>query len=180
MHMALKVHRWTRADLVSLPDDGNRYEVLAGKLFVTPLPSPRHQIIADRLMDALKPYLRDHRLGTAFGPGAVTFGDSELQPDVVVFDVMPDRAPERWDQLSHPRLVVEVLSATTRRRDLQDKRAAYQQLGIPEYWALDRVERCALCWTPGRMEPLVERTALRWQPLPDLDPLVIDLATVFP
>lgn len=143
MHMALKVHRWTRADLVSLPDDGNRYEVLAGKLFVT-------------------------------------FGDSELQPDVVVFDVMPDRAPERWDQLSHPRLVVEVLSATTRRRDLQDKRAAYQQLGIPEYWALDRVERCALCWTPGRMEPLVERTALRWQPLPDLDPLVIDLATVFP
>ena len=180
MHMALMVHRWTRADLVRLPDDGNRYEVLDGKLFVTPLPSPRHQIIADRLMDALKPYLRDHRLGTAFGPGAVTFGDNELQPDVVVFDVMPERAPDSWDQLSHPRLVVEVLSATTRRRDLHDKRAAYQQLGIPEYWALDRFERCALCWTPSRMEPLVERTALRWQPLPDLDPLVIDLAAVFP
>ena len=36
MHMATKTRRWTRADLARLPDDGNRYEVLDGELFVTP------------------------------------------------------------------------------------------------------------------------------------------------
>ena len=34
---------WTRADLLRLPDDGNRYEVLDGKLLVTPQASYPHQ-----------------------------------------------------------------------------------------------------------------------------------------
>ena len=49
MHMATKTRRWTRADLASLPDDGNRYEVLDGELFVTPQAAYRHQRIAFRL-----------------------------------------------------------------------------------------------------------------------------------
>ena len=46
MHMATKNLRWTSADLARLPDDGNRYEVLDGELFVTPQAEFRHQRIA--------------------------------------------------------------------------------------------------------------------------------------
>lgn len=64
MHMATKTHRWTRADLANLPDDGNRYEVLDGQLFVTPLPLFPHQWIATRLVALLTPYVH---LGTGIG-----------------------------------------------------------------------------------------------------------------
>ena len=180
MHMALKVHRWTRADLARLPDDGNRYEVLDGKLFVTPLPSPEHQRIAFELMLRLEPYVSRHALGLLVGPGAVVFGDNELQPDVVVF---PSRAPvrgSRWDQLPCPWLVVEILSPTTRRRDLSDKRKAYRELGIGDYWVIDPARRSATCWTSGSDKPLVTEDTIIWRPRPTLDELVIRLDDILP
>ena len=34
---------WTAEMVRALPDDGKRYEVIDGDLFVTPAPSPAHQ-----------------------------------------------------------------------------------------------------------------------------------------
>ena len=44
-----------------MPDDGNRYEAIEGDLYVTPAPTPRHQILLLRLYDALRPLLTRSR-----------------------------------------------------------------------------------------------------------------------
>lgn len=179
MHMALEVHRWTRANLASLPNDGNRYEVLDGKLFVTPLPSPAHQRIALDLMLRLDPYVGRHGLGLVVGPGAVVFGENELQPDVVVFPGSR-HAPKQWDQLPRPSLVVEVLSMTTRRRDLEDKRRAYQRLGIGDYWIIDPFDRRALCWSPTELDPRIVTGTLEWLPAAAREAFTIPLRDILP
>ena len=180
MHMALKVHRWTRADLVSLPDDGNRYEVLDGKLFVTPLPSPLHQWIAFRLMHLIEPYVARHSLGTVLGPSAVIFGPNELQPDVAVLPVSPRKLPRTWKRVPRALLVVEVLSPTTRMRDLTLKRVGYRRSGIPDYWVIDPEEREAVCWSSKSREPRIESAELTWQPRGELPPLDIRLGDILP
>jgi hypothetical protein len=43
MHMPQLARQWTVDDVHALPDDGNRYEVIDGELFVTPAPRLRHQ-----------------------------------------------------------------------------------------------------------------------------------------
>ena len=141
MEMATRTRPWTRADLVRLPDDGNRYEVLDGQLLVTPQASVPHQGIAGRLFRLVAAYCDEHAIGQAFAPGAVRFARNELQPDVEVVPGIAPPLPENWEDLPLPILVVEVLSESTRRRDREDKRSAYLGLGIAEYWIVDRRER---------------------------------------
>src|SRR5258708_4677710 len=111
-----------RADLLRRPDDGNRYEVLDGKLLVTPQASYPHQAIAAELIARLRPYGVRHQIGAVVGPGAVIMGPNELQPDVQVIPGNPANLSPKWERHPKPILVVEILSATTKRRDLVDKR----------------------------------------------------------
>lgn len=114
------------------------------------------------------------------GPGAVVFDDNELQPDVAVLPVDPARASDKWVDLPRAILVVEVLSCTTRKRDLVEKRAAYQRLHIPNYWVVDRFERRVLVWEPASERPAKVTETLQWQPRPGIDPLVIAVADILP
>jgi Uma2 family endonuclease len=115
MYMAAATRPWTRADLVRLPDDGNRYEVLDGVLLVTPLPGSPHQRATVNLTVALQHHCRQHALGFVVAPGPVPHGDSELQPDIAV--VLDPTLPfdAAWSSHPPPSLVVEVLSGATRR-----------------------------------------------------------------
>ena len=180
MHMATKTRRWMRADLARLPDDGNRYEVLDGELFVTPQAAYRHQRIAARLLLALEPWCARHGVGHLVGPGAVVFGDNELQPDVQVIPGPEPTGDAEWERLPQPLLVVEVLSDSTRRRDLGKKRDAYLRIGIPDYWVVDPDERRVLIWTAASQEPAIETERVRWQPRAELPPLDIALDAIFP
>jgi hypothetical protein len=62
MHMATNLKRWTLEELHRLPDDGNKYELVRGDLFVTPPPNDGHETILARLTDVLTPYVRAQRL----------------------------------------------------------------------------------------------------------------------
>lgn len=125
---------WTREDLDRLPDDGNRYELLDGELLVTPAPSDAHQEIADWLSDKLTPFVAANRLGFVRHPRSVVVVDgSQFEPDLMVRPIAPLRG---WEKAPLPILVVEILSATTRRRDLGAKRDFYMEKGIPEYVAM--------------------------------------------
>jgi Uma2 family endonuclease len=180
MLMATKTRRWTRADLTSLPDDGNRYEVLDGALLVTPQASVPHQWIAFELATRLNTYVKHYGLGMVVGPGAVVFDDNELQPDILVVPPFAGPIPEKWELLPRASLVVEVLSNSTRRRDLRVKPPGYLGLGIPEYWVIDRFERRALVWTSVRSEPVTFTAELRWTPSDRTPSLVIPLAEILP
>src|SRR5215470_17543781 len=71
MHMAAAIKHWTLDELHRLPDDGNKYELVRGELFVTPAPSVGHETILARLSRALEPYVAQHGLGFVFHPRAV-------------------------------------------------------------------------------------------------------------
>lgn len=166
---------WTRADLDRLPDDGNRYEVLNGELLVTPGPSDVHQEIVDWLSAVLTPFVVAHRLGRVQHPRSVVVIDgSQLEPDLMV---RPAARSRGWENAPIPFLVVEVLSRSTRGRDLGDKRAFYMEKGVAEYWVVDRETRVIVRITPGGEERI--GGTMTWRP-PNTEPtLDIDVAAMF-
>src|SRR4051812_48229562 len=90
MGMSIFLKEWTSELLNELPDDGNRYEIIDGKLFVTPSPSRVHQRALAELHLLLAPYAKTLHLDLLFAPFAVKFsGRSEVQPDLLV---MPPKA----------------------------------------------------------------------------------------
>jgi hypothetical protein len=120
------------ADMVlALPDDGNRYETVHGELLVTPAPRLWHQEVVDRLRDALRAYLQQHRVGHLFSaPADISWGaDLLVQPDLFVVPLEEARTLE-WSQIRTLLLTVEVLSPGTARHDRFTKRRLYQEVGI--------------------------------------------------
>ncbi len=101
----------TRADLVQVPDDGHRYELVDGTLVVTPAPAVRHQRAVANLLVCLKASCPDP-LDVLTAPLDVALADDTvLQPDLLVArrGDFTDR-----DLPVAPLLAVEVLSPSTR------------------------------------------------------------------
>lgn len=165
-----------------LPDDGNRYEAIAGELYVTPAPSVRHQRIVKRLARELVRLLEDSGRGEVwFAPLGVRFpatGEG-VQPDLL-FVSNERRAIVASDELKGPPdLVVEVLSPTTAGRDTGVKRVLYERQGVTEYWVVDPDARTVDVWRFGR-EPRTERFVDRLPVRVGEDEVgVVDLAPVF-
>ena len=71
MHMAAAIKHWTLEELHRLPDDGNKYELVRGELFVTPPPSDDHETIIAKLARRLEPFVEAQHLGFVYHPRAV-------------------------------------------------------------------------------------------------------------
>ena len=133
----------TYADYVVLPDDGKRYEILDGELFVTPAPGRPHQRVVMRLAGMLDGHVTARGLGEVdIAPFDVILSDPNIvQPDLMVV------ASDRTAGFSHrgfegaPTLAVEVLSPSTGRIDRKTKLAIYARHGVPYYWIVDPVGR---------------------------------------
>jgi Uma2 family endonuclease len=170
---------WTYEEFAKLPDDGNRYEVIAGELYATPVPWTAHQEILARLVELLGPFVRQHGLGRMLlGPVTVLFGEGDLlQPDMVFIRRERGDSVSRWGIEAAPDLVIEVIADTTAARDRGIKRERYAWFGVPEYWVIDadarQIEIYRLGEEPRR--PRIERETLRWQPIADGPVLEIDV-----
>jgi len=177
MHMAAKLKHWTLEEVHSLPDDGNKYELVRGQLFVTPPPPPEHETINARLNRLLVPYVAAQRLGMVYHPRSVVrFEGSEVEPDTMVRPEVKRRV--KWDDAPIPRLVIEILSPYTRRRDLSDKRSLYLDAAVAEYWIIDPEERTIRAVRRDR-EDVVTRDRFVWTPTGASEPLTIEIAELF-
>jgi Uma2 family endonuclease len=172
---------YTVEDVRAMPDDANRYETIAGELFVTPAPGTRHQTVLGRLYQVLAVYVGRHRLGQLwFAPLDVVFDRLTLvEPDLVF--VRADRGAVVTERgvTGPPDLAVEVISPSSGRTDRGRKRALYQSAGVGEYWIVDLELRRVEVWRPGAMEAAVAAETLRWQPRPEITALEVDLKAVF-
>jgi Uma2 family endonuclease len=136
------VHRpppLTYEDYRLLPEDGKRYELMEGELFVSPAPSTRHQTVSRRLQFALMEALERPGLAQIFdAPTDLLLSPTTVvQPDLIVIgagriSIITERAVE-----GIPDFVVEILSPTSLDRDQHIKRRLYQQFEVPEYWVVD-------------------------------------------
>jgi len=165
-----------------MPDDGNRYEFIGGRLYMTPAPVTRHQRILGRLWSALLRILVDSGRGEVFSaPLLVEFpgtGD-RVQPDLLFVSNERRAIIGEKQVLGAPDLVVEILSPTTAHRDRGIKLDLYARHGVRQYWIVDPGEDVVDVWRfadePGR-ERFTGKLTVRLGP----EPLgVIDLDEVF-
>jgi Uma2 family endonuclease len=124
-------------------DDGLRYELIDGVLYVSPAPAWVHQRVVMRLArlleDALPPGWEV--LGAPFD---VRLGlDTITQPDVVIAS-LDDYTPRGL--VVPPVLAVEILSPSTRSVDLRVKFVRHLRAGTPHYWIVDPDEPSLTAW----------------------------------
>jgi Uma2 family endonuclease len=174
---------WTVDMLDELPDDGNRYEIIDGELFVTPAPSDVHQLIVLELAARLKSYLRPTPVGRVLhSPSDVRRVDrtkNRVQPDVYVVKLLNGKRPAYPFDLADVLLAVEVLSPSNSRYDYQTKRELHVRGGVPEYWVVDPDAQTFTRWR-GMTDPCeVFTERIEWQPTGLDAPLVIALRDFF-
>ena len=131
--------RWTYRDYAALPDDGHRYEIVNGVLYMAPAPSWSHQEIVGAFYRYLYTYVTSSDLGGVFiAPIDVELAPNVVfQPDVVVLlKESRDKLKERHI-VGAPDLVVEVVSPGSATHDRYKKLEAYARAGVPEYWIAD-------------------------------------------
>ncbi len=174
--MAPQTRTWTVADLDVLPQDqpGDRHEIIDGVVFVTPSPVPFHQSVSIEFSSELREVARRGHLGRIYTAPI----DVQFSPGSVA---VPDLVFVRRERLGivgakaivgAPDLIVEVLSPSTRRRDLGRKKGMYERYGVPEYWvtSIDRRTVTVFVLRDRRYEALPQGDEeLRSLVLPDLE-----------
>ena len=153
-------HLITVADLEKYPDDdGNRYELIEGELYVSTAPGLPHQFALQNLQVALVNFLRKNPIGRVVSAAGAVFSNFDaVIPDLVFV------SNERWTQIvandrfnAAPDIVIEVLSPgnENRRRDLDAKRRLYHKYGVQEYWVIDQQNPSVLIYRYTRTEEVV-------------------------
>ncbi len=134
--------RWTTADIDLFPDDGTRYEIVDGELFMAKAPHWRHQRTCGKVFHELDAWSEKSLSGHASIAPGVLFSDSDnVIPDVIW--ISNQRLAALVDDAGHftgaPELVVEVLSpgVENERRDREAKLKLYASRGVQEYWIAD-------------------------------------------
>ncbi len=135
---------WTVDDLDRLPDDGLQYELLDGLLLVSPAPLIAHQRVVVALTVLLHAACSaDHEVLVGpldFRPHQRT----SLQPDVLVVRRVDLDDPRVLRK--PPALAVEVISPSSRHKDLELKRSAYAEMGVGCYWVVDPEIPALVAW----------------------------------
>jgi len=135
-----QTHPFTYDELRKMPDDGQRYELIAGQPLVSPAPNRAHQEVQRRLGRLLDRATREEELGRIYFAPV----DVQLSPHPIV---QPDILFIRWERLASyqpgggvegaPDLVVEIVSPSSRLQDDGPKKALYARAGVRESWLVD-------------------------------------------
>jgi Uma2 family endonuclease len=170
----------TIPELLALPEDGLRHELLDGAHAVTPAPSLFHQMMVAELVARFTTWLQGQdRFRVFSSPADIVLGTRTLvQPDVFVVRREPGKPLRRWEDVGVPVLAVEILSPATATRDRGAKRRIYQRAGVAEYWIVDLDARLVERWRPGDTRPEIQDDRVAWQ-AGDLPELTIDLRALF-
>jgi Uma2 family endonuclease len=153
----------TVEDLEAMPDDGNRYELIEGELFIgepimTRSPTLAHQFAIGNLHSCLKDYLKQNPLGkVVFTPGVIFDEYNSFIPDLAF---LTNEQLARIGSESHireaPALVIEVVSpgSDNARRDRVIKLQIYGKFSVGEYWIADPEARTVEIYrqTDGALE----------------------------
>lgn len=137
---------WTSRDLELLPDDGKRYEIVDGELYISDPFLWDHQLTAAELCMALSIWSEQASTGVANIAPRVIFDDyNDVVPDVVWISQKRLATALQSDGKLHsaPDLAIEILSprSTNERRDREVKLKLYSRHGVLEYWVVNWQER---------------------------------------
>lgn len=146
-------HGWDYASWERLGDDGNRYEVLDGVLYMSTSPSNFHQWIDIQLLDIVGLPLRRRGIAYPFvAPiGLLMPGAQPAQPDFLLIRRENTDIVNEGRIRGVPDLIAEILSPSNPELDTETKLSIYARAGVPEYWIVRPATRdLLLCWEPNR------------------------------
>ncbi len=147
---------WDYSAYAAIPQDNLRHEIIGGQHFVNSTPNLYHQQVSRRIQFQLYSAIELNDLGVVFyAPVDLQLSKHDIvQPDLVI--VLRERrhilTPAKIKGV--PDLVVEILSPSNERYDLEIKRELYERCGVPEYWivAPDDHEVTQLILVEGRYQ----------------------------
>jgi Uma2 family endonuclease len=139
---------FTYEDYLNLPDNGKRYEIIDGELYMAPAPTLGHQDTIGEFHFTIKSFLETNPIGKIYlAPTDIIFSDIDvMQPDLIFV------SKEKFDILTReniqgaPDLVIEVLSPGTEKRDRTIKLKAYSKFGVSEYWMASNEKATVEVW----------------------------------
>ena len=134
--------RFTSGDLDAFPEnDGKRYEIIYGKLYVSRQPHAYHQLVCVQIVVKLQEASGHGEGQTFIAPGLIFADDDDVAPDVAWLSSARMSTTIGLDGKLHaaPELIVEVLSpgAANEKRDREAKLNLYSRRGVDEYWIVD-------------------------------------------
>ena len=172
----------TEDDLMALPDDAMRHELVAGFIVAEPLPSHRHDRTRRRLERLLEVFVAAQDLGEVFGEAGYLLArnpDTVRGPDLsfVIRERLAGFDDARFFR-GAPDLAVEILSPSNRPGEIRAKVADYIRGGSRLVWVVDPERKAVTVYQPsGEPRRLVSPAALSGEGvLPDLS---IPLASIF-
>ncbi len=177
--------RWTAEEVRRLTAEQTghwpRYELVDGRLLVTPAPRLEHDRALVWLQKALDAYLERERVGERFNsPSDLELKKGRIvQPDCFVVPLDHAERARQWPDVKRLLLAVEILSPRTAHTDRGEKRELYQEVGVTEYWIVDLHQRQVERWRPTDDQPELLREQLVWHPPGADHPLVLELKDLF-
>ncbi len=138
----MKTLRWNSRDLEMLPDDGKRYEIIDGELYVSKQLHWQHQFVCGQVFALLQAWSSQTKTGmTNLAPGLIFGEEDDVVPDVIWISQKRLVSALQRDGKLHmaPELVIEVLSpgTTNQQRDRELKLKLYSRRGVQEYWIIN-------------------------------------------
>jgi len=127
---------WDYAAYAAIPEDGKRHEIIEGEHFVNPAPTLYHQEVSRHIQFQLYTQIELTEQGKVINaPVDLQLSDHDIvQPDLVIVTRARKHIMTPIKIKGVPDLVVEILSPSNPRHDLETKRKLYENSGIPEYW----------------------------------------------
>ncbi|MEZ0537649.1 Uma2 family endonuclease [Caldicellulosiruptoraceae bacterium PP1] len=130
-----------------LINDGNRYEIIDGNLFLLASPSEIHQRVLGNLYLILGNYFKYKTCSVYFAPFDVLLGDENIdevknvvQPDIFIVCDKSKLSSGKYLK-GAPDFVCEILSPSTSTVDFVYKKYLYEKYGVKEYWIVSPEEK---------------------------------------
>ncbi len=139
--------RVTREEYLDLEEDGFRYDMIDGVLQMSPSPEFEHANFGNNLNLLFGTYLKIHKIGKVVMECDVLLpdGGDVVRPDISVI-LNENMNKVKMHIHGAPDIVAEVLSPSTKNRDLGVKADRYLNCGVKEYWIVDPKEKSISVW----------------------------------
>jgi Uma2 family endonuclease len=137
----------TEADLMAMPNDGHKYELINGEIRRLSPAGTRHSEVSGELFARLREFVKARRLGRVFesSAGFRLPNGNVRSPDisfVAAGRFQDDESPVGYSPVV-PDLAVEVRSPNDRAQEVLDKVGEYLDAGVRLVWVIDPPERRA-------------------------------------
>ncbi|MBP7176967.1 MAG: type II toxin-antitoxin system prevent-host-death family antitoxin [Thermoclostridium sp.] len=140
-------------EFLELNDNSDaRMEYINGEIIMLSSHNVNHQDISGRLYLMLSAYLKGKRCRVYYAPFEVTLFKKNIrdpdvvQPDLLIACDIEEKVNAKGKYMGVPALVIEILSAGTRTKDMVDKLNTYMMSGVQEYWVVDPVNQSILVY----------------------------------